>query len=169
MILRDDISISVRKLGFAELEDYRDHLLRLDDKSRAARFSGPVDDAFLKSYCLRLVLGPTQIIGAFNRGTLRGACEIDLADHGSDENGKARLALSVETEWRGLGLGRQLIKESLITCFGCGAEHVSMVIGQHGGAMTALARDFGFTESDPGTPGAVARSLTCLTPIMAVA
>ena len=52
MILSADTSISVRKLGVAEFEANRDHLLRLDKASRAARFAGPVDDDFIKSYCL---------------------------------------------------------------------------------------------------------------------
>lgn len=165
MILSDDTTISVRNLTPAELEDYRDHLLRLEDGNRAARFAGPADDDFIRSYCLRLVSGPCVVVGALNREIIRGACEVDI----SAESGVAKLAFSVESTWQGRGVGLHLFKEALITCFGLGAEQIMLFAPASNGRMQRLAKRFGF-EADPSSgTGAFVKKLDSLAPVIAVA
>lgn len=165
MILSDDTSISVRKLAHGEIEDYREHLTRLDDASRAARFAGPSDDRSIQAHCLRLVAGPIFIVAALNREHVRGACEIEF----DPETGTANLAFSVENSWQGRGVGLHLLKESLITCFGIGAEYVSMAAPASNGRIQRLAKRFGFEPDASGKSGWVTRRLDSLAPVMAVA
>jgi len=165
MILSDDTSISVRRLAHGEIEDYRDHLTRLDEASRAARFSGPCDDKFIQAHCLRLVAGPLSIVAALNRENIRGACEIEF----DPDTGVANLAFSVESAWQGRGVGLHLLKESLITCFGLGAEQVTMIAPASNGRMQRLAKRFGFEPDAAGKSGLVSKRLDSLAPVMAVA
>jgi len=165
MLLRDDTRISVRKLGFAEFEDYRDHLLRLDKAARTARFGAPIDDKAVLTHCLTLVLGPTLVVAALNRGQVRGACEIQI----DAETGAAQVALSLESAWQGRGHGRKLMQESLITCFGTGVDIAGMNVQTGNGRMLKLAKRFGFEARDTAHPGVFTTHLDSLAPIMTAA
>ncbi|MEM8812550.1 MAG: hypothetical protein AAGF59_08030 [Pseudomonadota bacterium] len=169
MILQYDTSVSVRTLGVAEIDAYRDHLLRLDEDSRQCRFGDSNDDAGILAYCLNLTLGPTVVIAAFNRDDIRAACEIKM----DSDSGTADLFISQEREWCEGTVGRDLMRESLIACFTLGAETVTVTVGPQDRQARALATRFGFDRTGVSAPGpevaaAFSRPLPNLTPVLAV-
>jgi GNAT superfamily N-acetyltransferase len=99
----------IRKLGSAELEDYRLHLLRLDVKSRHARFGWAMDDSGINARCLKLAVEPVFVVGAYVDNVLRGAAELwpDCATR------RAELAFCVEENFRRQGLATALIKYAI--------------------------------------------------------
>ena len=63
----------IRKLWVGETEIYRDHLLRLDTKSRHSRFGAGVSDSFIEDY-VAMANGLDSVIHGFFVGdVLRGA------------------------------------------------------------------------------------------------
>ncbi len=99
----------IRKLGSAELEDYRLHLLHLDAKSRHARFGWAMDDSGINARCLKLAVEPVFVVGAYVDNVLRGAAELwpDCATR------RAELAFCVEENFRRQGLSTALIKYAI--------------------------------------------------------
>lgn len=70
----------LRVLHAQDLHALRDHLLRLDPKSRRSLFAMPVDDAFLVAYATSLMRPLCFVIGWFDEGVLRGAGELRLIE-----------------------------------------------------------------------------------------
>src|ERR1700680_886135 len=66
----------IRKLWITERHLFRDHLLRLDARSRRHRFGGAVSDQFLRDYAELAFSIDTIMHGFFVDGTLRGAAEL---------------------------------------------------------------------------------------------
>ena len=165
MIMLDEAPVSIRKLGFAELEDYRDHLLRLDSSERAQFFSRETDDHAILAHCLGLILGETVIMAVLERGAVRGACAIRF----DRSNQSAELALSFEFRWRRASLERRLIQESLITCFGAGTRYVVTEVDSAGEAAQELTNSFGFVSVDAGDRMVFSKKLTDLGPVIAAA
>jgi hypothetical protein len=99
----------IRKLSSTELEDYRIHLLRLDSKSRHARFGWAMDDSGINAHCLKLAAQQAFVIGAYIDGVLRGGAELwpNFATK------RAELVFCVEENFRRQGLSKALIKYAI--------------------------------------------------------
>src|ERR1700761_1119642 len=101
----------IRKLWVGEGAIYREHVLRLDARSRHSRFGGGVSDAYIESY-LNVSLADDAIVhGCFIDGALRGAAE--LRPLGSERPHEAEAALSVEKPWQSHGVGSALLARTL--------------------------------------------------------
>lgn len=98
---------STRKLFVTEYHKYRDHLLRLDSESRRMRFGMTVGDRFVHDYAERLRDMKSIIYGHIFDGEVRAAAE--LRPLGSQMQGEAEAAFSVEKSYQNAGIGTELL------------------------------------------------------------
>lgn len=115
-------SPAIRKLGVADLDAFRAHLLRLDAETRRSRFGGPASDWFVEHYAERAFDGGTTIHGVFFDGRLIGCGELCAWD----DSGVAEAAFSVETSFQGLGLGSRLMRRVLLSACNRGIATIRM-------------------------------------------
>ena len=102
---------TIRKLDLTELfpdiEQFRDHLLRLDKNSRRTRFAHSVSDSFIVKYAATAAEVETVIHGCFVDDVLRGVSE--LRSMGDGWGGLAEAAFSVEAELQDQGIATELM------------------------------------------------------------
>src|SRR3712207_4499996 len=89
---------AIRKLWVTEVDQYREHLLRLDAASRRSRFGGAVSDEFVAQYAAKALSLDAVIHGFFVEGVLRGAAELRAVRSDVDADGEA--AFSIEEAWQ---------------------------------------------------------------------
>jgi GNAT superfamily N-acetyltransferase len=131
---------AIRKLWIGETKLYRDHLLRLDAKSRRSRFAGTVSDAFVERYA-GLALGLDAVIhGFFLDGALRGAAE--LRPIGPAIRREAEAAFSIEKPWQSHGVGSALLERTLLAARNRGIKFLHMACLADNKRMLDLARKF---------------------------
>ena len=129
----------VRKLWIGETAKYRDHLLRLDARSRRNRFSGGVSDQFIHNY-VDLASGlDTVVHGFFIGGTMRGAAELRPLGARSRE---AEAASSVEQPWQSHGVDSALLRRTLLAARNRGFRLLHMACLADNKRMQQLARKF---------------------------
>lgn len=97
---------TIRRLWPTERDAFTAHLLRLDSETRHDRFGACVNDSFLIQYA-RTTFGVGGLVfGYVEDNLVRGAAELrgleDIVDHGGEA------AFSIETGWRGMGIGSAL-------------------------------------------------------------
>ncbi len=129
----------VRKLWGADVEAYRDHLLRLDPESRRNRFGGGVADEFIRRHAEATFQPENVLYGFFVNGTLRGAAELRPFDGGG---GQAEAAFSIEQPWQSHGVGTELLERVLLAARNRGIKqlHITCLLDNH--RMQQLARKF---------------------------
>ena len=98
---------NIVKLNSADLEQFREHLLRLDKDSRRTRFAHSVSDSFIEKYAALTAEIETVMHGCFVDGVLRGVSE--LRPMGDGWGDKAEAAFSVETELQDQGIATELM------------------------------------------------------------
>src|ERR1700739_1598119 len=130
----------IRKLRVAEGTIYREHLLRLDAKSRRSRFGGGVSDAYIEGYLNVSPADDAIVHGCFIDGALRGAAE--LRPLGSDRPNEAEAALSVEKPWQSNGVGSALLARTLLAARNRGIRRLHMACLAENHRMQQLARKF---------------------------
>lgn len=96
----------IRQLAVADLAAVRRHFGNLDATSRRARFGGAISDQALARYADRLLKDGSLVVGAVVGAELRGLGELRRFD--PSDTAKAELALSVEPDWQGTGMGGAL-------------------------------------------------------------
>lgn len=131
----------VRQLRPSEKALFRDHLLRLDQESRADRFNGGTKDEFLIAYADRSFSDGTSVIGVVEDGKVIGAAE--LHENPDPDEPTAEIAFSVEKEWQHRGLGGLLFERLIQTAMGLGYRRLRVTTHAQNAAMKALARRFG--------------------------
>jgi GNAT superfamily N-acetyltransferase len=130
----------IRKLWISEAELYRDHLLRLDLKSRRNRFGGAVSEQFLKNYADLAISIDSIIHGFFLDGTLRGAAELRPIGPAARREGEA--AFSIEQPWQSHGVGSALLERTLLAARNRGLNFLHMACLADNKRMQQLARKF---------------------------
>ena len=96
----------VRRLWPADMPLFRDHLLRLDSRSRHERFAGGMSDDFLVRYAQDCFGEGDLVFGAFVDGVMRGAAELRSSEAIWSEQAPfqrhihAEAAFSVEEPYR---------------------------------------------------------------------
>lgn len=126
----------VRVLDSTTLEDYRQHLLRLDGQSRHARFGWAMDDAGINAHCLRVMGEGAIVIGGYVEGTVRGGVELwPVAD-------RAEIVFSVEKDWQRQGLGTALVERAVAEAKRQGMTSVEVDTDDFGPAAMSLVRKF---------------------------
>ena len=99
-------AIDVRRLWPADMPLLRDHLLRLDSRSRHERFGGGMSDDFLIRYAQNCFGEGDLVFGAFIDGVMRGAAELRSSEAIWSEQAPfqrhihAEAAFSVEEPYR---------------------------------------------------------------------
>jgi GNAT superfamily N-acetyltransferase len=130
------------------MEAYRDHLLRLDARSRHERFGGGMSDDFLIHYAERCFGQGDLLYGAFVEGHLCGAAELrsneaiwsEQAPFG--RNIHAEAAFSVEGEHRRRGIGEKLFRRIQRAASNHGVETIEIICLPDNVAMRMLAQKF---------------------------
>lgn len=95
-----------RPLLPAEAGRYETHLLRLSAADRRARFMGGLGDQSVKAHVARIDWHHTLLLAAMVGSEVRGAVEL------RHEQGRAELAISIETAWQRQGLGGILVRRA---------------------------------------------------------
>jgi GNAT superfamily N-acetyltransferase len=122
-----------------ELPLLRDHLLRLDAKSRHDRFNGFLDDGFIGRYAARCAADGTVIVAYIVDGVVRGAAEL----HPPEGDSLPEVAFSVEASARRQGVGSVLFRRLIAEARWKGYKCLRVTTGAENHAMRALARKFG--------------------------
>ena len=138
---RQKTTTPIRILAQEELPLLRDHLLRLDPKSRRDRFHGVVDDSFIANYIVRC-FGPNTIVIAYiENDEVHGVAELHESTDPIDPT--PEIAFSVEEPLRRRGIGSILFQTLLIEARRAGHKRLRVTTGPNNEAMRALARKFG--------------------------
>ncbi|HTR14845.1 MAG TPA: GNAT family N-acetyltransferase [Roseiarcus sp.] len=140
--------VEIRRLWPADMEAFRDHLLRLDPLSRHQRFGGGMSDEFLSRYAERCFGEGDLLYGAFIDGRLCGAAELrsnraiwtEQAPFGRHIHAEA--AFSVEGEQRRQGIGQKLFKRIMRAASNHGVETIEIVCLPDNIAMQNLAKKY---------------------------
>src|ERR1700685_3325992 len=144
----DDISRSMSARGSVrilrqqeELPLLRDHLLRVDARSRRDRFHGFMDDSFIERYAAKCAGDGTLVIAYIENGVVRGAAELHPPEQSPD--GEPEIAFSVEASVRRQGVGSILFKKLIAEARFKGYRSLRITTGAQNEAMRALANKFG--------------------------
>jgi GNAT superfamily N-acetyltransferase len=124
-----------------ELPLLRDHLLRLDPKSRHDRFNGFLDDSFIERYAEKCACDGTIVVAYMENGTVRGAAELHPPD--AWEDSLPEIAFSVESCVRRQGVGSILFRRLIAEARWKGYRTLRVTTGAQNQAMRALASKFG--------------------------
>ena len=134
----------IRRLWSADLPLFRDHLLRLDQESRHARFGMAVSDQFLQDYAEHCFAMNGITFGYFVDGVIRGAGEFrplfEMYELSAQRTAEA--AFSVEKDWRRKGVGTELLARIIHTARNRQAKELFMSCLASNRAMQNLALHF---------------------------
>ena len=131
----------IRRLWPTDLTAFREHLLRLDPRSRCDRFAMAVNDDFLIRYAERCFGIDDVIYGYYVDGTLRGAGELRAVGN-NIIGGSVEAAFSVELGWRRRGVGTELLARIVRAARNRQADALYMSCLARNVAMQSLARKF---------------------------
>jgi len=140
--------VEIRRLWPSDKEGFRDHLLRLDRRSRHLRFAGGVSDDFVVDYAENCFGKGDLLYGAFVDGKLVGAAELrsDRAIWSEQprfgRNIHAEPAFSVEEGHRRRGIGEKLFRRLLRAATNHGVETMKIVCLPDNIGVQILAKKF---------------------------
>jgi GNAT superfamily N-acetyltransferase len=149
--------VEIRRLWPSDMEAFRDHLLRLDSRSRHERFGGGMADDFIVHYAEHCFGQGDLLYGAFVDGHMCGAAELRSnkaiwrEQAPFDRHIHAEAAFSVEGEYRRRGIGEKLFKRIQRAATNHGVETIEIVCLPDNIGMQRLAQkfktDFTFEEN----------------------
>jgi len=129
-----------RKLWNVELEEFRDHLLRLSPESRHLRFGAEVSDTFIEDYASHALDSNCRVWGFFGpRGNLRGTGELKSFPNKLD---CAEAAFTVEDSYRGQGVGSELLSRIIRSARNRDIHHLYLNCLSENLVMQNIARKF---------------------------
>lgn len=131
----------IRQLRPSELPLFREHLLRLDPRSRRDRFNGAIDDGFVTTYAEGCFRDGTTVIGYVEGARLLGAAELHERPELDEPTGE--IAFSVERERQKRGIGSALFERLIGNARGLGYTKLRVTTHPQNAATRALARKFG--------------------------
>lgn len=132
-------NLTVETLGDINRQQVYEHLLRLSPEDRYLRFCTAASDSFIHRYVFEVMnLDMSPSFGAFVDGKLVGFAHIAVID-----TEKCELAFSIDTEYRGTGLARNLMKTSIGWCREHDMKKLCMSCLRQNKKMQALATSFG--------------------------
>ena len=100
---RDHVRHNIRRMWQSDKSLLVDFFQRMDQQTRRLRFGAPVSDDYLKTYAEGLLSPDTVAYGAFPDQTLHGIAELRVLPDSWPRT--AEIALLVEPEWQGMGIG----------------------------------------------------------------
>lgn len=128
-----------RRLLSFDRAAYAAHLRRLSPEDRRARFHHAVSDDWIDAHAARAVDGRSMALGWFHGGVLRAAAEVSLTPDGA----AAEAAFDVEADWRGHGVGSQLVARVLLWARNRGARRLFIQTTRSNVAMLRAASSNG--------------------------
>ncbi len=128
-----------RALWTFDHEAYLAHLLRLTPEDRRSRFQYPATDAQIEKHVAEFLGGGGHVIGWFVDGELRGAAEVMIFPDGRT----AEAAFEVEADWRGRGVGAELVARSLLWARNRGVATLLIHTTRRNTAMLKAAKQSG--------------------------
>lgn len=131
----------VRRVWWPERDRLTEHLLRLPADDRYRRFGGHLGDESVVAYVRDRDALRAHVIGAFVDGVLRGAAEFHMDRTAGPL--EAEIALSVEPEYQGRGIGRELFRRVLLVARNRFVRRVYLTTQSDNFAMQRIARSFG--------------------------
>ena len=140
--------VEIRRLWPSDKEAYRDHLLRLDPRSRHERFGGGMSDDFLSHYAEHCFGRGDLLYGAFVDGHMCGGAELrsDAAIWTEQppfgRHIHAEAAFSVEEPYRRRGIGEKLFKRIQRAATNHGVETIEIICLPDNVGMRMLAQKF---------------------------
>ena len=141
-------SVEIRRLWPSDMDAYRDHLLRLDPRSRHERFGGGMSDDFLVHYAEHCFGQGDLLYGAYIDGELVGAAELRSGSAiwseqaPFDRHIHAEAAFSVEPEYRRRGIGEKLFRRIQRAASNHGVEMIEIICLPDNIGMRMLAQKF---------------------------
>ncbi len=141
-------SLDIRRLWPSDMEAFRDHLLRLDARSRHERFCGGISDDFLVHYAERCFGQGDLLYGGLIDGELVGAAELRSNSAIWSEQApfgrhiRAEAAFSVEQDYRRRGIGEKLFKRIQRAASNHGVETIEIICLPDNVGMRSLAQKF---------------------------
>ncbi|HYA75035.1 MAG TPA: GNAT family N-acetyltransferase [Roseiarcus sp.] len=141
-------SVEIRRLWPADMPSFRDHLLRLDARSRHERFGGGMSDDFIIHYAESCFGQGDLVFGAFIDGQMHGAAELRSSEAIWTEQAPfqrhihAEAAFSVEEPYRRRGIGEQLFRRITRAASNHGVETIDIVCMPDNISMIRLAGKF---------------------------
>lgn len=139
-----------RALWTFDREAYLAHLLRLTPTDRLSRFQYAATDAQIERHVDEFLKGGGHVIGWFIDGELRGAAEVALLRDGVS----AEAAFEVEGDWRGRGVGAELVGRALLWARNRGVQRLMIHTTRRNTAMLKAATqrgavfEFDLSEAD---------------------
>ena len=140
--------VDIRRLWAADMPAFREHLLRLDARSRHERFGGGMSDDFVAHYAESCFGQGDLVFGAFVDGQLHGAGELRSnaaiwTEQAPFQNHvHAEAAFSVEEEYRRRGIGEKLFRRIQRAASNHGVETIDIVCMPDNVGMRRLAEKF---------------------------
>ncbi|MDO5630338.1 MAG: GNAT family N-acetyltransferase [Paracoccus sp. (in: a-proteobacteria)] len=131
--------LRLRGLVAEDQAQHAAHLKRLSSQDRYSRFQGAVSDETIDAYSSRLDWDTVLIFGVFVDGTLRAVGEL----LGTPGDRDAEIAVSVETEYQHIGLGKQLVLAMVLAARAIGVERIVISFLYDNSGMRGLAQDIG--------------------------
>ena len=129
--------IPVSRLYAANQDSICDHFLRLDIRSRRARFCGAVSDGGILDYAQNIFRGDSIVCGASVDGQLRGIVELRGVFHSWRSTTEA--AFSVELDWQSIGIGDALFERMFAMARNRGVRTIQMMCLKENSRMRHLA------------------------------
>ncbi len=140
--------VEIRRLWPADMPSFRDHMLRLDARSRHERFGGGMSDDFIVRYAESCFGQGDLVFGAFVDGRMHGAGELRSSETIWTEQAPferhihAEAAFSVEEPYRRRGIGEQLFRRIEGAASNHGVETIDIVCMPDNIGMMRLAAKF---------------------------
>ncbi len=141
-------AVEIRRLWPADMAAFRDHLLRLDARSRHEQFGGGMSDEFVVRYAENCFGQGDLVFGASIDGVMRGAGELRSNEAIWSEQPPfqrhihAEAAFSVEQGYRRRGVGAQLFQRIERAATNHGVETIEIVCMPDNVGMLRLAAKF---------------------------
>jgi GNAT superfamily N-acetyltransferase len=138
----------IRRLWLADMPAFRDHMLRLDPRSRHERFGGGMSDDFIAHYAESCFGQGDLVFGAYIDGQLHGAAELRSNEAIWSEQAPyqrhihAEAAFSVEESFRRRGIGEQLFRRIENAASNHGVETIDIICMPDNIGMMRLAAKF---------------------------
>jgi GNAT superfamily N-acetyltransferase len=139
----------IRRIGHAARDELKRHLLRLSAYHRRMRFNGSVSDGFIETYCRGLPGASSMVLGYYADGALRGAAELFILTDNSPRR-SCEIALSVEAEHQGRGIGTSLVKRMLIMASNRRVRTMHVLYAPGNKRMENIVRRFDAAVSSDG-------------------
>jgi GNAT superfamily N-acetyltransferase len=145
---KQSFDVEIRRLWQSDMEAFRDHLLRLDPRSRHERFGGGMSDDFIVKYAGHCFGQGDLLYGAFVDGHMCGAAELrsnraiwsEQAPFGRHIHAEA--AFSVEEGYRRRGVGEKLFSRIERAASNHGVETIEIICLPDNVGMQRLAQKF---------------------------